>query len=1327
MEVVYGKKGSSSSSSPAAAAASRSRLSPSAQLFTMSRPLGQLPALNSLTGASSLELFTPAPSNHFDSSDTISPLSSLNLEDELKPLSASIYPSFTHQSGFAVSALSSFDDFSDLVDPAVFPQYTFPSSQGYWDSPSPVQESLLDKDFNISSSKVSTASDVPSSSMLQKIPPGSMLGLSVTAKTFSPSSHSLSSGINLTENDVGSNNQSSSSRNISGKRVLCDYDKSLVEKSKEITNVKSISSKGSDPLVLEKSKLQFTSEDSPTDHVVMEQCGTVAGMENSSKRFDDNESDLDSPCWKGLQDSKKSPFKASESLNSHSLDNELDAGSSLSPQVPQLLPELPGSSNTTGSRHPELCIAPGSKTSALRNTAGSKPPGFNNVISYQYSNAINEPRKESSTLKISQSSSSLSSPQMVKLVDRVFTSNEMVVAEVNVEGYADGTKAFVNNSTEDLSVLAMGLQNSRKYSFRASKLLSSQSLDKELVSCSSLNPQAPQFVPSCAKVNVDYLQSNCAEDYFSSLLEGEHTKYNSSYKGKKLKDSYEAESKLLGSSNNGSKSPKLSNAAGFKTFGLRNTAGPQPPGFSNATGYQHSNAIHERRKESSMPKTLQSNSALSSLQIARPCLVDRVFTSKEMPVAEVYVEGYEDGLKDVVHNSKVDLSVLEVGIQSYIKSHSGASKLLSSSSLDNELVPGRSLNPQAPQFVPFRAKGNVDNLENYCGEDYSSSFLEGAHEKFNSSYKEQQLKDSYEAGSSKTPGSKSPELRNAGKIKTSGLHNIARSKPPGYQHSNVIHEHGKESSMLKNTKSSFEVSLPLQMVKPCLVDRVFASNEMSVTKVNAEGFADGTKDGVHDSTVDQSLLAMRVQKSMKSPFRVSESLNSHSHDNEMEAGSSLNPQAPQFFPSCAKENVDCFENTGVEDCFSSCAKTEYSFNLSYKGQQLNNSYEAGSKLPGSSNAAGLNTPGLRNAVGSKLPGSSDAAGLKIPGLLKVAGLKIPGILNSAGSKLPGSSNAAGLKTPGLINAAGSKLPAFSNANAYGHSNAIYEHGKESAKLKNSQSSSSLSFSQRVKPFLDDRIVTSKKMPVTDVNVSGFADRNKDVVHNNGTVNLPVLAMGHNPNLSSSGVGVVDDCSEVLQFLSQSLSKCPKINVATMINVISTLSELLLQNCSNDLDSLNEHEHEMIRHIINNLYELINHRVGEKAPMFDLAHAGSLDYLDKLTAIHEANVDSQLTTTRGLFARHELDSRSDHDWHKSYPHLSTRKIQDVCPSSQDVGSDRGNNISPMQDFRKALKENHQLAEEVHPQALLNLWLEAEGALCSMKYENCILHMKLALDG
>lgn len=296
-----------------------------------------------------------------------------------------------------------------------------------------------------------------------------------------------------------------------------------------------------------------------------------------------------------------------------------------------------------------------------------------------------------------------------------------------------------------------------------------------------------------------------------------------------------------------------------------------------------------------------------------------------------------------------------------------------------------------------------------------------------------------------------------------------------------------------------------------------------------------------------------LQNSKKFPSGDSESLNSHSLVNESEAGSSLNPQAPQFFPSHAKGSGDYFKNNYVGDFFSSFAEGEFSnSNLSCKEKQLMDTYKAGPEPPGLSNAAGLKPPGLNNATGYRL------------------------------------------------------------------FNGDHELGKESVMLKYTKSSSSLSSSQMAKPCLVDGVFTSKAMAVTEVNVEGFANGTKDTVHNR-PVNMSVFAMGHIPNLSSSEVGALNDCSEILQFLSQSLSKCPKINIGIIVNVIHYLSELLVQNRSNDLDSLNEHEHEIIRHIINNLCMLIKHRVGDKTPMLDLAHTartGSLDYRDKSTAIHE---------------------------------------------------------------------------------------------------------------
>ncbi|PON37747.1 hypothetical protein PanWU01x14_317840 [Parasponia andersonii] len=422
-----------------------------------------------------------------------------------------------------------------------------------------------------------------------------------------------------------------------------------------------------------------------------------------------------------------------------------------------------------------------------------------------------------------------------------------------------------------------------------------------------------------------------------------------------------------------------------------------------------------------------------------------------------------------------------------------------------------------------------------------------------------------------------------------------------HEHEKSLVDTGKE---VKNVRSvSSKGSDPLVMEK----------SEQQVTSKDIPGDLilehSGTRAGIPMGSSSQSLdendsdldspCWKGLQNSRKAPIRVSDSLNAHSLGHELEAGSNLNPQAPQFFPSHAQGSVDYFKNNFFGDCFPSFEEGECSkFNISYEEQQLVDSYKAGPK-----------PPGLNNAMG------------------------------------------------------------------YRHSNGIHERGKGSVMLRNSKSSSAPNSKQIVQPFLDDRVFTSKGISVTEVNVESFADRTKDAA-DNSPANLSALAMEYVPNLLSSGVGALNDCNEILQCLSQSLSKCPNINAA-IINVMRYLSELLVRNCSNDLDSLNENEPEMIRNIINNLFVLIKPRVGEKTPTLDIAHTGSLDYPDKSTAIQkQSNPEYQVATTNGLFVCSGLDSRSDLAWQKSYPHVLTKKMQDVCSTSIDVGSARGNSIIPV---------------------------------------------------
>ncbi|GMY22108.1 hypothetical protein FCV25MIE_17349 [Fagus crenata] len=52
---------------------------------------------------------------------------------------------------------------------------------------------------------------------------------------------------------------------------------------------------------------------------------------------------------------------------------------------------------------------------------------------------------------------------------------------------------------------------------------------------------------------------------------------------------------------------------------------------------------------------------------------------------------------------------------------------------------------------------------------------------------------------------------------------------------------------------------------------------------------------------------------------------------------------------------------------------------------------------------------------------------------------------------------------------------------------------------------------------------------------------------------------------------------------------------------------------------------------------------------------------------------------------------------------------------DVGAPKGNDI--LQVITRGPRENHQIEEELHPQALVyrNLWLEAEAPMCALSME------------
>ncbi|KAM1626591.1 hypothetical protein TB2_014703 [Malus domestica] len=134
-----------------------------------------------------------------------------------------------------------------------------------------------------------------------------------------------------------------------------------------------------------------------------------------------------------------------------------------------------------------------------------------------------------------------------------------------------------------------------------------------------------------------------------------------------------------------------------------------------------------------------------------------------------------------------------------------------------------------------------------------------------------------------------------------------------------------------------------------------------------------------------------------------------------------------------------------------------------------------------------------------------------------------------------------------------------------------------------------------------------------------------------------------------------------------------------------MSELLVQNYPNDLDSLDEHKHDRIQHIITNLSMCIQQRPGGKTPISDITLTGTPHYPNKSTVFQMCSYTGfQVTRTK--------------DYQNCY---TERKTLRKAMRSFSMGN--------------ALRGNHLTTEELDPQAPVykTLWLDAEAELRSMK--------------
>jgi hypothetical protein len=164
----------------------------------------------------------------------------------------------------------------------------------------------------------------------------------------------------------------------------------------------------------------------------------------------------------------------------------------------------------------------------------------------------------------------------------------------------------------------------------------------------------------------------------------------------------------------------------------------------------------------------------------------------------------------------------------------------------------------------------------------------------------------------------------------------------------------------------------------------------------------------------------------------------------------------------------------------------------------------------------------------------------------------------------------------------------------------YEAQTEYALVNNSRTSFLLNSAHMVQPSLVEDFTSNGEL-VAGENAEGSSAEIDDE-HSNST-RVPVLAKEHIFSPSSSRVALHTDLTETRQDVSKPLSTPPKIDVQIVINAMQDLSELLVQNCSNSIHSLNEHERDVIQHIINNLYVFTTNRVGQRTPMPESTQTG----------------------------------------------------------------------------------------------------------------------------
>ncbi|KAK1565786.1 hypothetical protein Q3G72_035075 [Acer saccharum] len=256
-----------------------------------------------------------------------------------------------------------------------------------------------------------------------------------------------------------------------------------------------------------------------------------------------------------------------------------------------------------------------------------------------------------------------------------------------------------------------------------------------------------------------------------------------------------------------------------------------------------------------------------------------------------------------------------------------------------------------------------------------------------------------------------------------------------------------------------------------------------------------------------------------------------------------------------------------------------------------------------------------------------------------------------------------------------------------YSNGINDAGKEYVFPNESNINSLLDYSTGDQLRLIEDPLTSNCLDVMGPNVAGPVKSIKDAMHR-GSTNVSFAVTRNALTLPCSRDAVSSDFNNTLRGASKPTP--PKIDVQLLISTLHDLSELLI---CNHLDTINEHEHDMIQHIINNLNACITNEVGQRVSEPESGHPCTSYSTRKLSDCHKVTRMKPMTVLQ------------DQGRQKGSLSMFSKKVPSPCPR-RDGGIKRDDDDTQI--IGKAAKHTRLINKEMNCCRALygNLFIEAE---------------------